>query len=411
MLYSQKIFNIPDISSKELVDYRNIVTDEIVKIGEEVNNGDLHLLSVAFETDDLKFIKAKADEIRSKFKKVILIGIGGSSLGAKTLGILSENQKYVTFMDSLDTETVQKVINETNLEETLVISVSKSGKTIEALCQTTIFINLMQKADIDIKSHCLFVTENKENPLTKIAKKFDVEIMIHPSDIGGRYSYLSLVGLLPAAIMGLDIEKIRKGARDVLKYVIDNKDNCEVTNAIVAQLYLFDRGVVSNVMMHYVDKFEYLIEWYRQLLAESIGKNGFGITPIASVGTKDQHSQLQLYLGGPRDKFYSFFGMEEYQKDIKFDTSFIDGFASNIDGKYLGDILQIEQDSTVQCLVNEKLPVRTIKFKEFSEESLSSIMVQMFLETIIICRVKGINPFDQPAVELRKKIAREMLLK
>jgi glucose-6-phosphate isomerase len=411
MTYSQQIFNSPQISAKN----EKRVADELEKIRKELGEGRLPQLFISFETKDLDLIEKKAKEIRKNFKKVVVIGIGGSNLGAKTLSVLSKNQEYVLFMDSIDPVTTEKQINSLDLEKTFFIAISKSGETIETLSHTIIIMNLLLQKDKikDFDKRFLFITENKENSLMSIAKKFDIEVMYHPTDIGGRYSYLSVVGLLPAAILGLNIKNIRAGAQKYLDQVLKNTKDDEyknLNNICSVQQTLFENGTNINVLMNYSDGLANLIEWYRQLFAESIGKNGFGITPVNAVGTKDQHSQLQLYLDGPKDKFYTFLTMKKYKQNYKFDTSFLKDFKYyKIGGKYLSDIFKIEEGSSIQVLKEQKLTVRVLEFEKLNEKSLSAIMMQMFLETIILCRINNVNPFDQPAVELRKRIARKSL--
>ncbi|MFC1659256.1 hypothetical protein ACFL0U_01675 [Pseudomonadota bacterium] len=412
-MYTQKVFNEPAFDAK----HKNKIEEEIKKIQKEIEEGALPQFSISLEENDLDDMVKKAEIIRKNFTKVVIIGVGGSNLGAKALSILSKNPDYIMFLDSIDPVTLEKQINSLDLMNTYFISISKSGETIETLSHTIIVINILQKNGIkDINSRFLFITENKENTLTNIAKQSHIEIVSHPSDIGGRYSYLSVVGLLPSLLLGLDIKKIRAGAKKYLEQikvmsdVADNSDS-DLVKACLAQVSLFDNNVNMSIFMYYTDILVGFVNWYRQLLAESIGKGGYGATPVNAVGTKDQHSQLQLYLHGPKDKFYTFLTMKNYERNYKLDTSFIKNFKyKKINGKYLSEILKIEEKSTIEVIKNQNLPVRVVEFESLNEQSLSMLMMQMFLEVIILCRVKNINPFDQPAVELRKKIARRDLL-
>jgi glucose-6-phosphate isomerase len=260
----------------------------------------------------------------------------------------------------------------------------------------------------DFSQNFIFITQNHQNSIAKIALEIGSEIYSHPQNIGGRFSYLSIVGLLPAAICGMDIFAIRNGAKKILEDFISQEiEQNKVAKIAAYQLYLLASGFNNNVIMPYIDVLKDFTDWYRQLWAESLGKNSFGSTPITSMGTVDQHSQLQLYLDGPRDKFFTFITNQNPHNN--FPIIDLPNCPTLFGDKNLNDIVRVEQESTIEIINKQNLPIRVLQLEKLDETTLSALMMQMFLETIIIAKAKNINPFDQPAVELRKDLAKQYL--
>lgn len=371
----------------------------------KIKDSKIAAIDIISSNRDLKELENFAKKI-SAHKKILVLGVGGSSLGGKTLSALKSQQK-VEFLESIDPTTLQDCLANLNFKNTFFLVISKSGETIETLCQTLIILDELQRQKIkNFAKQFLFVTESEENSLAKIAKKIGAEITSHSNKIGGRYSCFSVVGLLPALLVGLDAKKIRSGAKKVLQEFL-----CEdsITNSCSIQLTAFEKGFTSNVVMPYIDRLKNFTDWYRQLWAESLGKNGFGSTPINSMGTVDQHSQLQLYLDGPKDKFFTFITTQKQQKDFLIKD--LSGCETLFGGKKLSEIVIIEQETTIAVLEQKKLPIRIFVIAKLDEEVLGGLMMQMFLETILIAYTKDIDPFDQPAVELRKDLAKKFLRK
>ncbi|MFT7087163.1 MAG: glucose-6-phosphate isomerase [Rickettsiales bacterium] len=404
--FSQSLKNLPDLNSEVLDPY----LEKVLKAKEQIKNGKLAQLEIAFREDDLEEIENLAAKINQNSKKILVLGVGGSSLGGKTLCAISgKSNDKIKFLESIDSQTIFNNLSDIELRETLFLVISKSGQTVETTCQTLILIELFKKNKItNFAQNFIFITQNKESSLGKIAQQIESKIYHHPSEIGGRFSYLTIVGLLPAAICGLNIRKIRNGAKTILENFLAKNNNL-IDHICAAQLYLFDQKYTSNVVMPYIDSLKDFTDWYRQLWAESLGKNGFGSTPINSMGTIDQHSQLQLYLDGPKDKFFTF--ITGKKPDNNFDVIDLPNCPTLFGGKNLGEIVKIEQDSTIEVLNQKSVPIRVIEFEKLDEENLSALMMQMFLETIIVAFAKNINPFDQEAVELRKDLARKYLQK
>ncbi len=402
-LYSQHFKN--NLPQKNLKKFQETLSQCATKLRQQIKNSELASIEVAFDQNDLKEFEKLAKKILP-YQKILVIGVGGSSLGGKTLAALKFQDK-LEFLESIDPTTVKNCLSKIDFKNTFFLVISKSGETIETICQTLIILDKIKKLKIEnYAKQFLFITESKTNSIAKIAQEIDAPIANHPNNIGGRYSCFSIVGMLPAILVGLDAKKIRMGA----KKIVDNfLDHDEIVNSCLAQIALYSQGFTGNVIMPYIDNLKNFTDWYRQLWAESLGKNGFGSVPINSMGTVDQHSQLQLYLEGPKDKFFTFLTLKNQPdnfliKDLK-------SCPTLFGGKKLSKIVEVEQNTTIEVLNQKKLPIRIFEIEKLDEEVLGALMMQMFLETILMAYVKNINPFDQPAVELRKNLAKKILKK
>lgn len=401
-IYKQNFINIDqDAITDESIENSYFETRDAVK------NSYYPQIQAVFDDRTISDIKNISQKIK-KFKNVLVIGVGGSSLGGKTFTSLGNSNK-IDFLESIDPVTVAKKIAKIDPSNCFFLIVSKSGETIETISQTLVILNYLKKLEIkNIADNFLFVTQDHENSLAKIAKSIDAEIFAHPSDVGGRFSCFTVVGLLPAIIAGVDIDAIIKGARSAVENFIENEQN-EVLIATKLQDLLFDEGFTGNVIMPYIDDMKNYTDWYRQLWAESLGKEGFGSVPINSMGTVDQHSQLQLYLEGPRDKFFTFFTANTHKTDLL--VVDLPEVKTLFGGKKLSEIVKIESDTTIKVLQDKELPIRVFEIEEFNEEVLGALMMHMFLEVILLAKIRNIDPFDQPGVEIRKNIAKDLLRK
>ena len=372
----------------------------------KLENKKLPQIDIIFNQTDLKYFAKIAKKI-PLYKKIIILGVGGSSLAGKTLSALKFQNK-LEFLESIDPTTVKNSLDGVDLKNTFFLAISKSGETIETTCQTLIIVDRFKKEKIkNFAKQFLVVTESKDNSLAKIAQELNIEIVNHPNDIGGRFSCFSITGLLPAVLAGIDIKKIRNGAKNLVEEFLSGDK--KIINSCAIQLDLYQKGFGSNVIMPYIDNLKNFTDWYRQLWAESLGKNGFGSVPINSMGTIDQHSQLQLYLEGPKDKFFTFITAKKSQDD--FLVKDLKTCKTLFGGKKLSDIVKVEQETTIEVLNQKKLPIRIFEIEKINEEVLGGLMMQMFLETILIAYSQNINPFDQPAVEFRKDLAKKILSK
>ena len=275
----------------------------------------LPALSVIYEQESLEHYQKIAHHWQKRFKNVILFGTGGSSLGAQTCIELYQSRvstpkdsPYFHFMDNIDPHTFQKLIENIDLQTTGFLVISKSGTTAETLCQFLSLISVFK--DKLSQDQVIVITEPKNSPLRRLAEQYHYQVLDHPTQIGGRFSVFSIVGMLPAFIAGIDVHAILKGAQQYLSQEMDGITHNTVQGAALTYAYYQQFGCTQTVLMPYIDRLSAFALWFRQLWAESLGKEKKGITPINALGTVDQHSQLQLYLGGPKDKFFTLVMLE-----------------------------------------------------------------------------------------------------
>lgn len=340
----------------------------------------------------------------AKFKTIIVLGVGGSSLGGQmlqnSLGRYKDAERELFFMDNSDPETMENLSAKLNFSETGFISISKSGGTIETLIQSIFFIQEVEKAQLDVAKHFVVITEPKESKLSKLFAPYDTPRFEHDPQVGGRYSVTSIVGLLPAKLVGFDTTSFIKGAGEVLSAFLENPESVEATKAAAMHVELQKRGYTSLVMMPYSDKLKYFSSWFIQLWAESLGKEGKGTTPILAVGATDQHAQLQLFMDGPADKFVTFLdvGYENEGRAISADMAEVldQPYLAN---KTLGDLISCQRKGTQDALTSQDVPTRLLQVESLTASNLGKLVMQMMLETILTGFAWEIDPFDQPAVE------------
>ncbi|UNM06778.1 MAG: hypothetical protein H6925_02185 [Holosporaceae bacterium] len=267
-----------------------------------------------------------------------------------------------------------------------------------------------------IQNHFVVITENKKSSLRQLANHYKIPIIDHPPKLGGRFSVFSVVGLLPAMIVGLDPFEIREGATRILDRLlsIDNIENFSpAIGAGLSYLLEKEKGKTISVMMPYIDELNQFSFWYRQLWAESLGKKGKGTTPVNALGAVDQHSQLQLYLDGPKDKFYTVIVSSMENKGAPLTEPFhkIENSVKYLEGAAIGDLMEAEQRATIDTLIKNKRPTRVIEIPDLTPDFMGMLMMHFMLETIFMAGLYGVDPFDQPAVEEGKVLARQYLAK
>ena len=329
---------------------------------------------------DIKKIKKllKNSEIR-------LIGIGGSILGAKAIHDFLDTKikKKILFIDNFS------LIKKNNEKKKVNIIISKSGNTIETIVNTNL---LIKKKDSNI-----FITEKKHSYLRELAQKLKAEIIDHNNFIGGRYSVLSEVGMLPAELMGLNVKKFRQ-----LNNIIKSKNFVELlisnVNSIIS---LHEKKLNNSIIINYDPKSENLFKWYQQLVAESLGKKNKGFMPIISSMPQDNHSLMQLYLDGFKKNFYTIFFSHE--KNInQINKKLILQSHLYLKKKNINDILYNQKTATENIFIKKKLPFRSFEIKKKDERTLGELFIFFMLETILIGKFLNVNPYDQPSVELIK---------
>jgi glucose-6-phosphate isomerase len=303
------------------------------------------------------------------------------------------------------------------LATTRFVPISKSGGTAETLMQTIAVLSALAQARVDPATAMLGISEpvkgNKRNGLRDLLGHQKVPMLDHDPGVGGRYSALTNVGLLPAAILGLDIAAIRRGAAKALASVIEKKAPADVPAAVGAALAVAlaeSKGKSISVLMAYADKLERFTRWYVQLWAESLGKDGKGTTPLAALGPVDQHSQVQLFIAGPRDKLFTVVLVGAAGRGPRMDAALATlGGEPDFAGKTIGDLVAAEGRATAETLARNGCPVRTMRIDALDEQSLGELLMHFMLETIIAAHLLGIDAFDQPAVEEGKVLAKKYL--
>jgi glucose-6-phosphate isomerase len=385
-------------------------------------DGTLPLLRLPARRDDLPMLQSLADEFRRRFDHVVLLGTGGSSLGGQTLAALGDlgfgsrpGAPRLWFMDNIDPASFAALFASGDIARTGFLVVSKSGGTAETLTQFAICLDAVRQAlgTSELGDRFLLITEPKENVLRSLGKRYGMRILDHDPGVGGRFSVLSNVGLLPALIAGLDGARVREGAAAVLDATLaatEAKASAPALGAALTVALGRHRGVTQTVLLPYVDRLAHFGLWFRQLWAESLGKDGKGSTPIRAMGTVDQHSQLQLYLAGPADKMFSVVMLEIAGTGGTVTPDFADAPSlAYLAGRHMGDLLDAEQRATAETLIRNGRPTRIFRLASLDEAVLGGLLMHFMLETIIAAHLLGVDAFDQPAVEEGKVLARQYL--
>lgn len=383
------------------------------------------------DVETLREVKAFAKAQNGKFDHVVVLGIGGSSLGTiclqQSLGHLFANEQKkkkvptLHVLDNIDPILIQEIQDVIHIQKTLFIVVSKSGTTPEILSQFMYFKNILKANQLSVKKHMVFVTDPEKGFLVDVAADEGVTTFSIPPNVGGRFSVLTPVGLLPAAMIGIDIDQLLKGAREMRDHFVSEKPQENLPFLLASiQFLMGKRGKVMHVLMPYAQKLIRFADWYRQLLAESIGKavdNGgrtvnVGLTPINALGATDQHSQSQLYNEGPNDKLFMFVHVKKlaakltipslYPRDER--TAFMKGASFN-------KLIDVEREATAQSYTKNNRPNITISIDKVDAYHLGQLFMLFEGATAFLGEFYNINAFNQPGVELAKILTKEYLPK
>ncbi|MEY4879628.1 MAG: hypothetical protein RJB62_1097 [Pseudomonadota bacterium] len=377
----------------------------------------LELLTIVDREDDLAAAKNLARSFSAGAGEVFVLGTGGSALGGRALSDLVPNKRgtpRVRFLDNLDHHTFEAVLKDADLKTVRFLAISKSGSTAETLMQTLIAADALRSAGDgnDLAKHFAVVTEAKPSALRKFSETVGCPVLDHPLGIGGRYSVLSVVGLLPAILMGLDAKAIREGARAVLAAARADTaaESGPAAGAALHVALLREGALRETTLWSYADRLNTFGAWWRQLWAESLGKGGNGTTPVAALGPVDQHSQLQLFLDGPGQALFTVAWTDTAGKGPVVPVSEAQNLGlSYLAGKHLGDLVEAEARATAETLARRGRPVRTLHLKTVDERAIGALFMHFMLETILTGQLTGVDPFDQPAVEDGKVLARAYL--
>jgi glucose-6-phosphate isomerase len=385
----------------------------------------LPLLRLPERQDDLAAL-AEAAKRLADASDVVFLGTGGSSLGGQTIAQLVDHAvpgvgalpkgPRVHFLDNLDPLTLSTLFDRLPLATTRFAAISKSGGTAETLMQTIAAIDALKRAGApQLGEHFVGITEpaaGKGNGLRSLLEGIGATILDHDPGIGGRYSALSNVGLLPALVLGLDARAIRHGAGSALAPVLMERPATDIAPALGAALNVAAAQAGKNitVLMAYADRLERFTKWWMQLWGESLGKQGKGATPIAALGPVDQHSQLQLWLDGRRDKLFTVLTVGTAGLGPRMDAELAKtGGEPEFAGRAVGDLIAAQARATADTLAKHGRPVRTLHIERLDEHSLGALMMHFMLETIIAAHLLGVDPFGQPAVDEGKVLAKRYL--
>lgn len=364
---------------------------------------------------DRAALEREAAALRARFRHLVVIGTGGSNLGAQAIaGALApgfvKGDHRLSFLDNVDPAAVGRALDAMDLAETGFLAISKSGNTAETLA---LVLSALDRLPRDRAGEQFrFVIEPGDSPLRRLALRLGAPVLDHDPKLGGRFSVLSLVGLLPSLFLGLDAWALRAGAQQVLEDARRGGVAIPAPAESAARTVALAResGVGTLVLMFYGDALDSFGLWWRQLVGESLGKEGLGFTPIASRGTTDQHSQLQLYLAGPADKSFTVLSLAPPANESRFDA----GLAATLGISYLGDrslgaLFAAEAEATARTLADHGRPVRRLVLDTLDAATLGGLFMHFMLEVVLMAELLGINAYDQPAVEHGKVLVRQLL--
>lgn len=398
---------------------------------QQFDEGRLPILSIAEARDDLALAREAYLELSAGAHSVVFLGTGGSSLGGQTIAQLGgwsipgddgksgAKMPRTRIMDNLDPRSLSKFLSMIDLATTRFVVISKSGNTAETLLQAICVIQAFQAAGKSefISASILGLSEPRrdgvKNGLRDLLEPKGCKFLEHETDIGGRFSALTNVGLLLAIARGLDAGAIRSGAMEAVTSLLaspDFDDCMPVQGAAVNVGLLKESGISNVVMMPYANQLDRFSRWFVQLWAESLGKEGLGTTPIAALGPVDQHSQLQLYMDGPKDKLITVIASKTEGQGTKIapELAGVAGIDYMAD-QHIGDLVAAQAEATTRALTEAGRPTRFIRLSEIDEPTLGFLLMSFMIETVLTAGLLGVDPFDQPAVEVGKRLARDFL--
>ena len=337
----------------------------------------------------------------NKYKSVILIGIGGSVLGAEAIYSFCNDKikKKFFFLNNLEQLKIEKIKKKINLKKSLFIIISKSGNTLETLVNSNLF-----KDNINNKN-TLIITEKKNNLLSTFAANKNILHIAHKDYIGGRFSVLSEVGMIPAYFMGLKISNFRKNLLDFFKH--KNK-KLILDNAIKLSHVYKSKKINSIILLNYAPEINKFLYWVQQLIAESLGKKEKGMLPIVSIAPRDHHSLLQLYLDGPKDKIFYIFSLKSNKK-MKINKNIFGKNFNYVENKEFSKVKEAQKNALLKTLKIKKIPYQEFIINTKNEETLGELFSYFMIETVLIGKLLGVNPFNQPAVEQVKILTKRYL--
>ena len=386
----------------------------------------LQWMNLGYSEETVWYVKEFASMVRGRFDNILVLGIGGSALGGIAVteallkpywNLLTKEQRNdyprIFFLDNIDPDSMAGLLQILDLKKTLVNVITKSGSTAETMSQYMIIKDLMEKElGEDYRKNIVATTDQRVGVLRQLADQEGYKTFVVPDDVGGRFSVFSAVGLLPFALVGLDIDRIMSGIKD-MDLALKNTDifeNIAAQGALINYLMDTKYGKRISVMMPYSSRLKYVSDWYVQLWAESLGKeinkNGekvnVGPTPVKALGATDQHSQIQLYNEGPNDKLITFIRVDNFDNTLEIPKIFEYTGIGYLGGKTVNDLINAEADSTRVALADYNRPTMTINIERVDEYNIAQLLYMLEVQTAIAGELYNIDTFNQPGVEQAK---------
>jgi len=386
----------------------------------------LQWLNLGYSEETIWYVKEFASMVRGRFDNVLILGIGGSALGGMAVteallkpywNLLSkeerDNYPRIFFLDNIDPDSMSGLLNILDLKKTLVNVITKSGSTAETMSQYMVIKDLMEKElGDDYRKNIVATTDNRIGVLKQLADQEGYKTFIIPDDVGGRFSVFSAVGLLPFALVGIDVDKIMSGVKD-MDLALKNTDifqNIAAQGALINYLMDTKLGKNISVLMPYSSRLKFVTDWYVQLWAESLGKeynrNGekvnIGLTPIKAVGATDQHSLIQLFNEGPNNKLITFIRVDNFDNTLEIPNIFEYTGIGYLGGKTINDLINAEADSTRVSLADYSRPTMTVSIEKVDEYNIAQLLYMFEFQTAIAGELYNIDAFSQPGVEQAK---------
>lgn len=413
---------------QEFSNYRDAIANIITNLNQRKDKPGqwLQWMNLGYNEETLWYVKEFASQIKDKFENILVLGIGGSALGgiAVTEALLKpfwnlltpeqrNNYPRIFFLDNIDPDTINGLLQVLDLKKTLVNVITKSGSTAETMSQFMIVKNILeQQLGADYRNNIVATTDKKTGILRQISEQEGYKTFVVPDDVGGRFSVFSAVGLLPFAMLGLDIDAMVNGIKD-MDLALKNTnihENIAAQNALIHYLMDTQKGKNLSVMMPYSSRLKYVSDWYVQLWAESLGKNKdnngndvhVGPTPIKALGATDQHSQIQLYNEGPNDKVINFIRVREFDTTLEIPSIFEYTGIGYLGGKTINQLINAEADSTRVALSDYSRPTITITLDRVDAYYVAQLLYMLEVQTAIAGELYNINTFNQPGVEQAK---------
>ena len=413
---------------REFANYQDTIKHIIANLNQRKDKPGqwLQWMNLGYNEETLWYVKEYASMVKDRFENILVLGIGGSALGGIALteallkpywNLLSEEQREgmprIFFMDNIDPDSMTALLDMLDLSKTLVNVITKSGDTAETMSQFMIVKDRLEKELGDnYRYNVVATTDKKTGILRQISEQEGYKTFVVPDDVGGRFSVFSAVGLLPLALVGIDIDSIVNGIKDMdlaLKNT-DIRENIAAQNALIHYLLDIKKGKNISVMMPYSSRLRYVADWYAQLWAESLGKNKdkdgndvhVGPTPVKALGATDQHSQIQLYNEGPNNKIINFIRVEEFDNTLEIPNIFEYTGIGYLGGKTINQLINAEADSTRVALSDYGRPTVTITLDKVDGYNLGQLLYMFEVQTAIAGELYNINTFNQPGVEQAK---------